>query len=849
MNVPSGKQFFAGWMRIMLASSLASVSVIALYLLTLLRLPPDQLREFLFVVLPGVALLMFGASAWTSARMFGPLQRALDRYRDGSLDALEAREGFRYAANIPVLQFLAGLGWWLVAGVLVAGAMKFRFESFTWFSFTIMLVAAVTGALVSMIVNFHLLKRNLDPIRGAFGARLLDAAERGRLVHPIPLGHKLLVSVVGIAVMTMGFAVMMAEVLSRQNVESLANRVNEQLLTRGAEALASGRGLAPGKDLESSVLGARLVLLDADASRVVSGPKDLLLGDELSAIRALGERGDSARFDTPNVFAWRTLGSGILVAVADPAALAASAGQTWAKLGIFAALALMLAVGLARLASDDAARMTRALIQKLERVAGGDLTPGDVVESEDELGELARGFERMTSALRVTVGGVVEAAHGVEQTASDIAAVGDDLGDVTADQVQAIERVSASMGSIRTEVSGIADSAHALSMSVEESSSSVLELGVTSEQFSQNASALSGRVSEVSGSIEQMMRSGKQALGSIEELAGASAETSTSIEQMATSMRDVDANAAETARLSSHMVDIADSGRSQVEQTIRGMQDIQLATDTAREVIRGLGQRAGEIGSILNVIDDVADETNLLALNAAIIAAQAGEHGRAFSVVADEIKDLADKVLASTKEIGGLIRAVQEEVGNAVGAIETGARSVESGVELSAEAGVALEKITTAARESGDRIAEIVSAVQEQSKAAAHVVTLMESVKDGAESIRGASSEQIHGNEVVLRSASAMSEVAEQVRAASGEQAGGSLRMRDAIENVRSVVEQIHHSLQGQSNACQQIADQLDRIHGRTRSNEESAQRMREAMRGLLQQAEGLREGVRHFRV
>ena len=141
-----------------------------------------------------------------------------------------------------------------------------------------------------------------------------------------------------------------------------------------------------------------------------------------------------------------------------------------------------------------------------------------------------------------------------------------------------------------------ADSARELSTSVEESSSSVLELGVTSEQFGQNASALTDRVGEVSGSIEQMMRSSQQALRSIEQLAAASAETSSSVEQMATSMRDVDANAAETARLSSHMVEIADSGRRQVEQTIRGMQDIQEATDTARDVIRGLGQRAGEIG-------------------------------------------------------------------------------------------------------------------------------------------------------------------------------------------------------------------------------------------------------------
>ena len=117
------------------------------------------------------------------------------------------------------------------------------------------------------------------------------------------------------------------------------------------------------------------------------------------------------------------------------------------------------------------------------------------------------------------------------------------------------------------------------------------------------------------------------------------------------------------------------------------MEAIRDATDTVEKVIRGLGERAKEIGAIVDVIDDVADETNLLALNAAIIAAQAGEHGRAFSVVADEIKELADRVMASTKEIGSLIRAVQYESDAATAAIERGAESVWSGVERSARGG------------------------------------------------------------------------------------------------------------------------------------------------------------------
>ncbi|MFQ5418221.1 MAG: methyl-accepting chemotaxis protein, partial [Myxococcota bacterium] len=253
--------------------------------------------------------------------------------------------------------------------------------------------------------------------------------------------------------------------------------------------------------------------------------------------------------------------------------------------------------------------------------------------------------------------------------------------------------------------------------------------------------------------------------------------------------------------------------------------------------------------AIVDVIDDVADETNLLALNAAIIAAQAGEHGRAFSVVADEIKDLADRVLASTKEIGGLISSVQEESANAVGAIENGTRSVSLGVDLSAEAGVSLESINGAARDAGSRITRIVAAVREQAKAAVHVAELMEHVRGGVDEIRAAASEQERGNEIVYRGAIAMREVAQQVRGTTEEQARGSGRIRESVDGVRDAVEQINGALQEQSAACRSVVEFLDEVSSRTQSNAVSAKRMDEATHELLREAAALREDVHRFRI
>jgi methyl-accepting chemotaxis protein len=355
-------------------------------------------------------------------------------------------------------------------------------------------------------------------------------------------------------------------------------------------------------------------------------------------------------------------------------------------------------------------------------------------------------------------------------------------------------------------------------------------------------------VEGVSSSIEQMVRSVKAVLENTESLSSAAEETSASMEEMASSLREVDTSAEETSRLSAQVVDRAETGQAKVRETIEGMEAIQEATETAERVIRGLHGRTVEIGAIVDVIDDVADETNLLALNAAIIAAQAGEHGKAFSVVADEIKDLAERVLASTKEIGGLIGAVQEEASKATGAIEKGTSSVASGVERSAEAGMALEAITRASRESGQRMSGIVVAVQAQAKGAGHVVELMEKVRSGVEQIRRASVEQDSGHVVVSQSSVMMREVAQQVRGTTEEQARGSSRIRESIEGVREAVEQINAALQEQSQACASALSVLESVQTRTRSNEDATRTLDDVTRAMSLHAESLRREVAHFR-
>lgn len=852
-SLPTGRALRGRLILVSGLVSLVTTALISLYLVALLHLSREQWLGFAAIT-SVLLVVLFIAVNVVNKRLYDPFLHYLDLRAKGEGEEAGLHAAFRAVMDLPRRTVLLGLFWWSFGGCLVAGCMRLRFETFGAFSALVMIAAASTGGLVSVIFTYFLMRRLLASVAEVLGRDIPDPTVRQGLVTPVPLALKLRIAITGTTLVTVVFAVFLAQERASRPIEAFACRAEADLLATLVERLPKeGTGLlttaAPGGRQGPPM---RLVLLDPEASRVVEGPSEALLPGELQAIREEGfAQGDSTSFDSPNVFAWAQLpGDGrILVAVQPWKSLQTGVLGLRLVFAVLLALSAVTAFAVAQLIAGDIGVATGRLTAEAERVAGGDLTHGVALASDDELGELAGTFARMLHSLRDTVQRLTDAAENVEGAAGEIAAAAESVAGVTADQVRGIQQVTVSMDNIKGQVTGVAEASQALNVSVEESSSSILELGAVGEELNGTASVLSGKVDEVSTSIEQMIRSVRQVAQNAEALAAAAAETSSSMEEMASSLREVDANAAETARLSSRVVASAESGRDRVRRTIEGMDAIREATDTAERVIRGLGERAKEIGAIVDVIDDVADETNLLALNAAIIAAQAGDHGRAFSVVADQIKDLADRVLASTKEIGGLIHGVQEESANAIGAIEGGSRSVQGGVDLSAEAGVSLEEITGAARESGERIAEIVNAVREQAKAAAHVVDLMDRVRSGVEQIRAAGDEQERGNEVVLRNSVAMREVAQQVRATTEEQARGSGRIRESIESVRATVEQINGSLQEQSAACRQAVQFLERVYERTRSNEESARRMGGAMRDLLKQAEILREDVKRFRI
>jgi len=487
------------------------------------------------------------------------------------------------------------------------------------------------------------------------------------------------------------------------------------------------------------------------------------------------------------------------------------------------------------------------------RIGQGDLSVRFESARQDEMGDAARAFEGMATGLRETVGSVAVAADRVEATASEISGAMERLVAVVGEQMRVSDHATGSMEQVNEQVRGIADtaarSALALESAVDGSSLSFRELASTGEELGRSAAALSARVEDISASLTQSVENARQVSQIRQDLVSAAAETRGRMAEMASAAQEVNANADRSATLSSRMSETAEHGRKRVLETVDGMKEIRDATDEAQRAIEGLDRRMTEIGAIVSVIDDVTDETSLLALNAAIIAAQSGESGRAFSVVAEEMKAVADRVLAGTKEIHELVRAVQRESANATGAIERGSQRVASGVERAEAAGLALDQITAAARDSGARLGEIVTSTSAQNRAAADVLAQTERVRAAAERLRVASDEQDHGNEVMLRSAEELRGVATNVRSAIQSQGSGTARIGSGIATVRESMEAINHALSEQSERCRQAAALLASNRAHSRTSEEAVQRMSAAIDELLVQAELLRRDVRRFRM
>jgi len=261
------------------------------------------------------------------------------------------------------------------------------------------------------------------------------------------------------------------------------------------------------------------------------------------------------------------------------------------------------------------------------------------------------------------------------------------------------------------------------------------EIGKLQEAFNKFVGSIKATLLEVAQSAHEVANASVEISSSSEQMAAGAQEQTTqasevasAVEEMTKTIVENSKNASYTAETAQQARAAAEKGGDVVQETIDGMRTIASVSRKSAEAVRALGASSDQIGEIISVIDDIADQTNLLALNAAIEAARAGEQGRGFAVVADEVRKLAERTTKATKEIAGMIKKIQTDTHNAVQTMEEGTAKVDAGITLADKAGASLKEIESISQKVTDMVNQIAAASEEQSSASEQISKNVEGI-------------------------------------------------------------------------------------------------------------------------
>ena len=491
-------------------------------------------------------------------------------------------------------------------------------------------------------------------------------------------------------------------------------------------------------------------------------------------------------------------------------------------------------------------------VKVADRLATGDLsldfTEGRIASGGGELGIL-------TAAQKTMVTGLNSMVARINATSGELSGISDTISGsalrVTAaagNQAAAVTEATSSVDAIQASVQEVARGVDGLSLSAAETSSMTLEMSASVEEVTMNVGSLAAAAEEVSSSVMEMSAAVKQIGTSVQGLMDVSSMTVSSITEMESAIKQIQENATTTAEISRDVLQDAEAGRDSVRATIAGIDEIRRAASLTAEVINALSASAADIGDILGVIDNVTGKTNLLALNASIIAAQAGEHGKGFAVVAGEIKQLADQTRNSTREIGAVISGVLVKTGLAVKTIDEAEQSIAAGSKLSRQSEGALEKIVDRVKNSSDQVGEIARATVEQAKGSQMISKAMGNMAEMVVQIRNATREQERGNELIMTAVERMNEMTARVNTSTREHNSAIRGIARSTENITTMVEQIRQACIEQHSCGGRIAESMTLISRAADDNLQATGNMNEAVAGLGKQVEVLKREMSSFR-
>ncbi len=510
-------------------------------------------------------------------------------------------------------------------------------------------------------------------------------------------------------------------------------------------------------------------------------------------------------------------------------------------------ITICLAVFLILLSRKLTMRVKR-LAAVMDQAAEGNLSVRGDDQALDEVGMLNTNFNEMLERLSSVVGSIHSAVD-------ELRIIGINVGDVATQglalaerQKDAAVRTKGAAQQIRQSVEGVNSAVVGLSGAASLNATSIQQMVSSTVQINQLVEQLLRAVELVSDSIVRMGGGQNEINSNVHRLMENAMKTSALVTDMERSVRQIEQSAQTTSRISADVMRDAELGNASVESTISGIDQIRSASRTVQQAIGNLSVHAASIGTILQVIDEVTEQTKLLALNASIIAAQAGEHGKGFGVVAHEIKELARRTTASTREIAEIVNGVKEETDKAVKAIALSEQAVVDGEQLSLRSGQALLKIVSGVKIAKEQVNEIAIATEQHAQQGEKMRLAMEDVGAMVEQIVRSSSQQTSDTKVINQAASSMRQLAVEVHDQARSHNDASAAVSESTETIVKMIEEIGSACLVQSEGSEEIVHAAEEMEKEASGNLKTTRVMEEAVSGLARQIKNLDKELAGFK-
>ncbi len=504
---------------------------------------------------------------------------------------------------------------------------------------------------------------------------------------------------------------------------------------------------------------------------------------------------------------------------------------------------------LGRLAGGRALRAREATRDALHRASAGDLTLSRAALARSGEAALAEALHGLMVAMERILASFARLSEAVSGVARDLTTRGRDLSLAAAVQNARAEETAAAMRGTDAAIGSLRESMETLAGAAENAGASLHEMTASVTQVSRSTSALRTFVDETAASLGGVVSALQEVASAVENLSGLAGETARATGAIRASTAETDRQAQTAARLSERVSAAVVSGKTAVSGTLAGMHEIRGAVSGAGDAATALAEHSARIGEVLHAIEEIAGETNLLALNASIIAAQAGESGKTFSVLADDIRDLSDRTSVSTEEVRGLVSSVRGGVEDVRRLLAEARRRTEEGVDLAQTSDATLDEIETLALDSRRASDGIASSAVAQSREAARVSEATSRVSSEVARISEATRGQLETARAVHARADRVRDLTEQLARAMEEQATGGQTLLGSMERVTSTVDAIAEATVTLADGSSAVVRSMDEIRKAAERNAYASTSMNQAAQALEQESLLLRSRSSLFRL